>query len=223
MPIVVLISGSGSNLQALIDAAAADALPASIRAVVSSRADAYGLERAAAAGIPAHVVDHRDHETSRDYGRALRDRIEPYAPGLVVLAGFMRILHPDFVAYYKNRLINLHPSLLPKYRGLNTHERALEHGDREHGASVHFVTDELDAGPVIIQGRITIAPSDTPGSLQRKVNAVEHRILTTAVRWIAQDRLSVVDGRVLLDGRLSPEQGLADGDESTRTSKPVIS
>lgn len=219
--IVVLISGNGSNLQALIDAVAAGELPATVRAVISNRADAYGLERAAAAGIPAHVVDHRDYEDARTFGRALGERIDGYNPDLVVLAGFMRILHPEFVAHYRHRLINLHPSLLPRYPGLHTHKRALEHGDAEHGASVHFVTDELDAGPVIIQGRVAVTPEDSVESLQDKVHAVEHRILPIAVRWIAEKRISVADGRALLDGRVSPEQDLAVDSEHSRRSVPV--
>lgn len=226
-PIVILISGGGSNLQALIDAVAAGTLPVAIRAVVSNRADAYGLARAAAAGIPGRVVDHREFDSSREFGLALADCIGEYAPDLVVLAGFMRILHPDFVARFRNRLINLHPSLLPKYPGLHTHRRVLEHGDRAHGASVHFVTEELDAGPVIIQGRIPVEPSDTPETLEEKVRRVEHRILPTAVRWFAQRRLSIVDGRVLLDGRVDPAQGLnettggetgLDNDSSTNST-----
>lgn len=211
MPIVVLVSGNGSNLQVLIDQEKAGTLPVDIVAVISNETNAHGLVRAADAGIPSHVVDHRGFEDSREFCRALAERIDRYAPRLVVLAGFMRILHPEFVTHYRNRLINLHPSLLPRYPGLHTHRRALEHGDRVHGASVHFVTEKLDAGPVIIQGQVDIQPSDTPETLQRKVRAVEHRILPTAVRWIAEQRLSVRDGRVLLDGKPAPEQGLVPG------------
>lgn len=208
MPVVVLISGNGSNLQTLIDGAASGSLPVIVRAVISNRADAHGLERAAHAGIPSHVVDHRSFRGSREFCRALRECIDGYAPGLVVLAGFMRILHPEFVAHYRNRLINLHPSLLPRYPGLDTHRRALENGDDTHGASVHFVTEELDAGPVIIQGRIAVGPSDTPDILKERVQAVEHVILPRAVRWFAEKRLSVSDGRVLLDGAVQPEQSV---------------
>jgi len=218
---VVLISGSGSNLQALIDGAAAGRLPVVIRAVISNRGDAYGLKRAADAGIPTRVVDHRDYDDARAFGRALAERIDEYAPDLIVLAGFMRILHPDFVTHYENRLINLHPSLLPKYPGLHTHERVLEHGDAEHGASVHFVTAEVDAGPVIIQGRIPVTSTDTPDSLQEKVHAVEHHILPKAVRWLAEKRLTVAGGRVLLDGGVSPEQGLAVAHDTKRISTPI--
>jgi phosphoribosylglycinamide formyltransferase-1 len=212
MPVVVLISGEGSNLQVLIDEAAAGTLPVSIRAVVSNRDDARGLKRAARAGIPTHVVDHRRCDGPREFCQALADRIDRYAPRLVVLAGFMRILDSPFVAHYAGRLINLHPSLLPRYPGLDTHRRVLDNDDTVHGASVHFVTDELDAGPVIIQGRVAVVPDDTPDSLQRKVRDVEHRILPTAIQWFAQGRLSLTGGRVLLDGGTGPEQGLgADG------------
>lgn len=215
-PVVVLVSGNGSNLQVLIDAAAAGTLPVEIRAVVSNRADAYGLERAARGGIPGHVVDHRQVASSREYAAALQRQIDPYQPGLIVLAGFMRILHPDFINHFKHRVINLHPSLLPRYPGLDTHRRALENGDRLHGASVHFVTEELDAGPVIIQGTVTVESSDTADSLQQKVHNVEHRILPQAVRWFAEGRLSIAAGRVLLDGRQKPEQGLARQTVSTQ-------
>jgi len=208
MPIVVLISGSGSNLQVLIDAAAAGTLPVHIRAVISNRADAHGLQRAVRAAIPAHVVDHRDYASARQYGAALRDIIDPYAPGLIVLAGFMRILDPVFINHFKNRVINLHPSLLPRYPGLDTHRRVLNNGDRVHGASVHFVTEELDAGPVIIQGSVDVETTDTAETLKRKIHEVEHRILPQAVRWFAEGRLGVTAGRVLLDGRVSPEQVL---------------
>jgi phosphoribosylglycinamide formyltransferase 1 len=226
LPIVVLISGTGSNLQALIDGANESTLPISIRAVVSNRAGAYGLERAAAAGIPGRVIDHRGFGSSRDFCLALAECIDEYAPALVVLAGFMRILHPEFVGRFRNRLINLHPSLLPKYPGLHTHRRVLEQGDREHGASVHFVTEDLDAGPVIIQGRVPVEASDTPDILQEKVRRVEHRILPTAVRWFAEHRLSIRGGQVLLDGRISPEQGLEPESvrqqDSTTHSSTVI-
>lgn len=229
MPVVVLISGSGSNLQALIDAIRAGTLPVSIRAVVSNRADAYGLERAAAAGIPARVIDHHDFDGSREFCLALAACIGEYTPGLIVLAGFMRVLHPDFVAQFRDRLVNLHPSLLPRYPGLHTHRRVLEHGDKVHGASVHFVTEDLDAGPVIIQGRVAVEPSDTPESLEEKVRGVEHWILPTAVRWFAQQRLTIDDGRVLLDGRVRPEQGLAQGaareinqDNGTSTTSTTV-
>lgn len=221
MSIVVLISGSGTNLQAIIDAAASGDLPVIVRAVVSNRADAYGLKRAAEAGIPTEIISHRDFDNQRRFCLALQKCIDGYQPDLVVLAGFMRILHPNFVAHFKNRLINIHPSLLPRYPGLHTHQRVLEHGDREHGATVHYVTEELDAGPVIVQGSITVAPSDTPETLQQKVHEVEYRILPKAIGWIAEKKLSIDGGRVLLDGRVSPEQGLVPASESIDSADTV--
>jgi len=220
-PVVVLASGHGGNLQVLVDAAARGALPIRIRAVLSDRANAYALQRARRAGITTGVLDYRDYPDARAYGTALGRRIARHEPSLVVLAGFMRILHPALVECFEHRMMNLHPSLLPKYPGLDTHRRVLEHGDREHGASVHFVTGELDAGPLIIQGRVAVAPGDTPDSLQRKVHRVEHRILPEAVRWFAEGRLSVAAGRVLLDGRQHPEQGLAPAAGTTEATQPM--
>jgi len=216
MPLVVLVSGSGSNLQVLIDGAAAGTLPVDIRAVVSDRADARALERADRAGIARHVCDPGQHADRRAYANALARHVDTHKPGLIVLAGFMRILHADFLDYFNNRVINLHPSLLPRYRGLDTHRRVLDNGDRLHGASVHFATAKLDAGPVIIQGTVDVAPTDTPASLEQKVHGVEHRILPRAVRWFAEGRLSVDAGRVLLDGRQRPEQGLVRQSYSTQ-------
>jgi phosphoribosylglycinamide formyltransferase-1 len=197
--VAVLISGSGSNLQALIDTQA-DA-PYRIVAVFSNVADAFGLERARRAGIPAELVSHRDFADRAAYDQALAGRIDRYAPGLVVLAGFMRILSPGFVARYAGRMMNIHPSLLPKYRGLHTHQRALDAGDTEHGASVHFVTDELDGGPLIIQARVPVLPGDDAETLAARVLAREHRIYPLAVRWFAEGRLRLgCDGLPRLDG-----------------------
>ncbi len=197
--VLVLISGSGSNLQALIDAQA-DA-PYRIVAVISNVADAFGLERARRAGIPAEVLSHRVYGDRAAYDQALGDLIDRYEPGLVVLAGFMRILTPDFVARYAGRMMNIHPSLLPKYRGLHTHQRALDAGESEHGASVHFVTDELDGGPVIVQARVLVQPGDDAQTLAVRVLTQEHRIYPSAVRWFAEGRLRLdADGRPRLDG-----------------------
>lgn len=208
-PVVVLASGHGSNLQALIEARDAGTLPIAIRAVLSNRADAFALTRAAQAGIAPRVIDERSFGEARRFSHAVADALDEFAPALVVLAGFMRILHADCVARYAGRMINLHPSLLPRHPGLHTHRRVLEAGDREHGASVHFVTPELDAGPLIIQRRVAVTVDDTVASLAEKVHALEHRILPTAVGWFAAGRLSLVAGRVRLDGRRSPAQGLA--------------
>jgi phosphoribosylglycinamide formyltransferase-1 len=196
----VLISGSGSNLQALMDGAADGYLPIELRAVVSNEADAFGLHRAAAAGIEGRVLSHRDFASRADYDRALMALIDDYRPGLVALAGFMRILTPDFVAHYRGRLLNIHPSLLPRHRGLHTHARVLEAGDTEHGASVHFVTEELDGGPLVLQVRVPVQADDDAEILAARVLRHEHRIYPQVVRWFAEGRLRLTDqGGVALD------------------------
>ena len=207
LPIVVLISGGGTNLQAIIDAQAAGALPVEIRAVVSDRADALGLERARRAGITTAVLQARGFPDRSAYDTALQSLIDGHAPSLVVLAGFMRILSPEFVAHYAGRLINIHPSLLPRFRGLHTHRRALEAGARQHGASVHFVTDELDSGPVIIQASVPVLSDDTEARLAARVLTQEHQIYPLAIRWIAEGRLHLNGGRVYLDGSPLPASG----------------
>ena len=202
LPVIVLISGGGSNLQALIDGAAAGKLPIEIRAVISNAAGVFGLERAEKAGIETRVLDHRDFPNREGYDQALAGLIERFAPGLLVLAGFMRILTPAFVARFQGRILNIHPSLLPKYRGLHTHRRALDAGETIHGASVHFVTDELDGGPLVLQARVPVKPGDDPDQLAARVLEQEHRIYPQAVRWFAQGRLDLgKDGRPRLDGR----------------------
>jgi phosphoribosylglycinamide formyltransferase-1 len=200
LPIVVLLSGSGSNLQAIIDSAADD-LPVEIRGVVSNRADAFGLERARRAAIPTQVLDHSGYPDRAAYDRALIAAIDEYQPALVILAGFMRILTPDFVKHFQGRLLNIHPSLLPKYRGLHTHRRALEAGDRMHGASVHLVTEELDGGPVILQVRVPVEPGDDEAALAARVLTQEHRIYPAVIRWFAEGRLRVNRGGIELDGQ----------------------
>ena len=185
LPIVVLISGSGSNLQSIIDAQ----LPIEIRAVVSNRADAYGLTRAAQAGIATAVLDHKAFPDRESYDEALQELIDSYRPKLLVLAGFMRILSDGFVRHYEGRMMNIHPSLLPKYRGLNTHARAIEAGDAEAGCTVHFVTPELDAGPPIIQASVPVLPDDTPETLAARVLEQEHRIYPEAIRKFAEGEL----------------------------------
>lgn len=199
LPIVVLVSGSGSNLQAIIDGAAED-LPVEIRGVISNRADAFGIERARQAAIPTRVLDHTDYPDRESYDRALMALIDTYQPALVILAGFMRILTPAFVSHFHGRLLNIHPSLLPKYRGLHTHRRALEAGDRVHGASVHLVTEELDGGPVIVQVRVPVEPGDDESSLAARVLTQEHQIYPLVIRWFAEQRLRVNGGRLELDG-----------------------
>lgn len=184
LPIVVLVSGSGSNLQAIIDAANDD-LPVEIRAVISNRADAYGLERAKQAGIKTVVIDHTRYDGRAAFDAELQRIIDQYQPELVVLAGFMRILTDEFVNHYAGRMINIHPSLLPRYKGTNTHARAIEAGDTEAGCSVHLVTAELDSGPVLLQARVPILEGDTAESLAARVLEQEHRIYPEAIRQFA--------------------------------------
>nr|VFK58558.1 MAG: phosphoribosylglycinamide formyltransferase-1 [Candidatus Kentron sp. TC] len=198
-PIVVLISGRGSNLQAILDASRRD-LPVEIRAVISNQPDALGLDRARREGIPTTTVDHRSFPSRDAFDQRLTAVIEDFQPGLVVLAGFMRIFTPTFVRHFDGRLINIHPSLLPRLPGLHTHERAIEDGLDEHGASVHFVTEEVDGGPIIIQARVPVLPDDTTDLLAERVLEQEHRIFPQAIRWFVEGRLEVKDGRVWLDG-----------------------
>ena len=205
--VVVLLSGTGSNLQALIDSNDVKDSPARIRAVISNRADAYGLQRAKDAGIETRVLDHKAFEGREAFDAALIEIIDTFNPQLVVLAGFMRILSADFVRHYQGRLLNIHPSLLPKYKGLHTHQRALEAGDREHGCSVHFVTEELDGGPLVVQAVIPVESDDSPHSLAQRVHTQEHRIYPLAVRWFAEGRLSLDEQGALLDGQLLAASG----------------
>ncbi|WP_226687645.1 phosphoribosylglycinamide formyltransferase [Stutzerimonas stutzeri] len=204
--VVVLISGSGSNLQALIDSQAEDN-PARIRAVISNRADAFGLTRAQSAGIPTAVLDHKAFDGRESFDAALMEVIDGHAPDLVILAGFMRILTPGFVRHYQGRLLNIHPSLLPKYKGLDTHRRALEAGDREHGCSVHFVTEELDGGPVAIQAALAVEPGENIEQLTQRVHAAEHQIYPLAMRWFAEGRLRLVEQGAMLDDVNLPTSG----------------
>ncbi|MDP3816011.1 phosphoribosylglycinamide formyltransferase [Pseudomonas sp.] len=210
--VVVLISGSGSNLQALIDdiqagADSSKSSPARIGAVISNRADAYGLERAQDAGIATQVLDHKQFDGREAFDAALVEAIDAFNPQLVVLAGFMRILSPAFVRHYAGRLLNIHPSLLPKYKGLHTHQRALEAGDHEHGCSVHFVTEELDGGPLVVQAVIPVQSDDSPTSLAQRVHQQEHRIYPLAVRWFAEGRLRLDAQGAMLDEQALPSSG----------------
>ena len=198
LPMVVLISGSGSNLQAIIDEIEAG-LPAEIRAVISNEPDAYGLTRAREAGIPAQVINHRDYASRKAFDQALMKCIDHYQPALIVLAGFMRILTTEFVEHYAGRMLNIHPSLLPRYQGLNTHQRVLDAGDAIHGVSVHFVTPELDGGPVILQAEIPVHAKDDADALAQRIHTQEHIIYPRVIRWFAEGRLRLEDNTVLLD------------------------
>ena len=197
--IVILISGRGSNMVALIDAAASGALPVRVAAVLANRPDAKGLEVAAAAGVVTRVVDHRLYRDRESFDAAMAEAIDAYSPDLVVLAGFMRILSDGFVAHYEGRLINIHPSLLPSFPGLHTHQRALDDGVRVHGCTVHFVTPTLDHGPIVVQAAVPVLDGDDATVLAARVLEQEHRIYPLAVRWFAEGRLRLEDGRVRLD------------------------
>ena len=186
--LVVLISGNGSNLQAILDRCGDGSVPAEVVGVLSNRADAYGLQRAERAGVTTAVIDHRDYPDRESFDSAVAAQIDRWQPDLVVLAGFMRILSEGFVRRYQGRMLNIHPSLLPKYRGLDTHHRVLEAGEREHGCSVHYVTPELDAGPVLLQERVAVHADDTPQSLAERVHQAEHRIYPEAIRLFAHSR-----------------------------------
>ncbi|NHC05175.1 phosphoribosylglycinamide formyltransferase [Azonexus fungiphilus] len=198
--IVILISGRGSNMEALIGARDRGDLPVNIAAVISNRPDAKGLETAAAAGIATRCLDHKAYAGRDAFDAALAACIDEFAPDLVVLAGFMRILTPDFVRHYEGRLLNIHPSLLPSFPGLHTHQRALDEGVRIHGCTVHFVTAELDHGPVVIQAAVPVLDGDDEASLAARVLRQEHQVYPQAVRWFAEGRLSLADGRVRVAG-----------------------
>lgn len=194
--VVVLISGQGSNLQALLDACGqnpyqpqSDPLPARVVGVLSNQATAPGLDRARACGVPTASVSHADYPERAQFDAALIPLIDAWQPDLVVLAGFMRILTVDFVRYYQRRLMNIHPSLLPRHKGLNTHARALAAGDTEHGCTVHWVTEELDGGPVIAQAKTPVHADDTPATLAARVHQLEHQLLPQVLRAWAQSAL----------------------------------
>jgi phosphoribosylglycinamide formyltransferase-1 len=192
--VVVLISGSGSNLQAFIDRA--EELNINISAVFSNRADAYGLVRAEKSDIPAIALSHQDFTSREAFDLELANQIKEYNPELVILAGFMRILSVGFIDSFADKIINIHPSLLPKYKGLHTHQRAIDADDKFHGASVHVVTAELDDGPVIIQGQIVVQKDETSDSLQQRIHIIEHQIYPQAVKWIANNDIEIKSGNI---------------------------
>ena len=201
--LAVLISGSGRNLQAILDACASGQIAAEPCLVISNRSDAYGLQRAEQAGVTTQIIDHRQFESREAFDLALGDALDAARPDIIALAGFMRILTPGFIRRFAGRMFNIHPSLLPKYRGLHTHRRALENADAWHGASVHFVSEELDAGAVVKQGRVRVLPEDDEISLADRVTQmVELTLYPEVLSWAASGRLRQVDGRVELDGRI---------------------
>ena len=205
----MLISGNGSNLQALIDDIAEHKIAAEIVAVISNKKDVYGLERAAQADIASHVVSHKDYATREDYDTQLNSVIASYSPDLVVLAGFMRILTPWFVEQFTGKMLNIHPSLLPKYKGLDTHQRAIDAKDEVHGASVHFVTPELDGGPVVLQSKVPVFSDETASQLASRVQEQERQMYPLVVRWFCQKRLLMLNNKAYLDGNEIPSTGYA--------------
>ncbi|MEC6799171.1 phosphoribosylglycinamide formyltransferase [Photobacterium sp. S4TG1] len=208
--IVVLISGNGSNLQAIIDNCANGVIKNScIAAVISNKADAYGLQRAQLANIETASIAVTDYANRQDYDQALIKKIDAYQPDVIVLAGFMRILSSEFVNHYQGKMLNIHPSLLPKYTGLNTHQRAIDAGDSEHGTSVHFVTEELDGGPVILQAKVPIFTTDSADDVIDRVQRQEHSIYPLVIQWLLSQRLSMQNGHAILDGTVLPPQGYA--------------
>lgn len=212
--IVVLISGGGTNLQAIINACESADYPGKVVGVVSNKADVYGLTRAQNANIETVTLSHKAFESRESYDQALISNIDQFNPDVIVLAGFMRILTPAFVQHYQGKLLNIHPSLLPKYQGLNTHQRAIDAGDTEHGVSVHFVTAELDGGPVILQAKVPVFDGDTSDDLAERVHEQEHRIYPLVVKWLCEKRLHMkTEGQnefAVLDGQILSISGYAN-------------
>lgn len=213
MNLVVLISGTGSNLQAIIDACKSGRINGKISAVVSNKPDAYGLTRAKDASIPTAVLENKAFSNRDDYDQALIQVIDEFKPDLIIMAGFMRILTPIFVNHYAGKMLNIHPSLLPKYQGLHTHQRAIDAGDSEHGASVHFVTEELDGGPIVLQAKVPVFEDDDASELAQRVHVQEHLIYPIVVNWFCQKRLMMKDGKAWLDGECLPTSGYDSDNE----------
>lgn len=197
----LLISGSGTNLQAFIDRVAADELPLELCVVLSNRSDAYGLVRAKNAGIATTVLDHRQFADRSAFDQAMATTLDKWRPDLLILAGFMRILGGGFVAHYSGKILNIHPALLPAYPGLNTHQRVIDAGDEWHGSTVHYVTEKLDGGPRILQGRLPVDGCRSADELAARVQSIEHQIYPEAAGWVAEGRVELRSGKVWFDGR----------------------
>lgn len=208
--IVVLVSGSGSNLQAIIDACATKHINGNIVAVISNKPDVYALKRAKNSHIPTHVINHKDYLSREAFDQVVAKQIDVYQPDLIVLAGYMRILTPEFVKHYVGKMLNIHPSLLPKYPGLHTHKRAIEAGDQEHGTTVHFVTEELDGGPIILQAKVPIFADDTEQDVIDRVLVQEHQIYPLVIKWFCDNRLSMQQGKAYLDTKEIPLSGYGE-------------
>jgi phosphoribosylglycinamide formyltransferase-1 len=204
--VIVLISGNGSNLQAIVDASYSSNYV--VEAVISNKADAFGLQRAELANIKTQILDHRNFSSRVEFDLALRKLIDPYQPDLLVLAGFMRILSADFVQHYAGRTLNIHPSLLPKFPGTNTHQRAMDAGESKHGASVHFVTEELDGGPVVAHAKVDILATDSANELQARVALKEHQLYPFVVDLFASGRLEMLNNKAILDSEILSGAGI---------------
>jgi len=196
---IVLISGGGSNLQSIIDNA--ELINLDIQAVISNKANAYGLERANNANITTHILDHLPFPSREEFDQALGKLIDQHNPQIIILAGFMRILTEEFTKKYAGKLLNIHPSLLPKFQGLNTHQRAIDAGEKKHGASIHFVTPELDGGPIIAQSSVDVLDGDTAKSLAERVLIEEHKLFPKVIHWFTQGRLALKNNQALFDGK----------------------
>ncbi|TGY48997.1 phosphoribosylglycinamide formyltransferase [Rodentibacter caecimuris] len=207
--IAVLISGQGSNLQAIIDACEKGFIPAKIACVVSNKIEAFGLERAKSAVIPTSVFLRQDFMNNQEMDRKIGDYLESFDVDLIVLAGYMKILTPEFTQRFQGKILNIHPSLLPKYAGLNTYQRALEAGDTEHGTTIHFVNEEMDGGAIILQAKVPIFPNDTVEDIELRTREQEYRIYPMVIKWFIEDRLSLKESIAYLDGKPLPKQGYA--------------
>ncbi|RUO79095.1 phosphoribosylglycinamide formyltransferase [Pseudidiomarina taiwanensis] len=207
--ILILISGSGTNMQAIADACQQGRIDGEVVGVISNKPGVLGLARAEAMGIPTAVLPHTDFASREEYDAELKLVIDSFYPDFIVLAGFMRILTPTLVSHFAGKMVNIHPSLLPKYKGVNTHQRALDAGDKEHGVSVHFVTAELDGGPVILQARIPIFPGDEVEDLQERVHEQEYRIYPLVVQWLCTGRLQLTERGAMLDNEILGPYGYA--------------
>lgn len=208
LQLVVLISGNGTNLQAIIDSIKKRKINAEIKLVISNRAEANGIERAQKAGINHLIIDHKDFSDRIEFDHALMTAIDEQNPDLVVLAGFMRILSDEFVNHYLGRLINIHPSLLPKYQGLNTHQRVIDAGEEEHGATVHYVIPELDSGPIILQASVPVLPRDDAKTLAQRVHQVEHQLFPEAIQRIACGQVSFRNDLVYFNGHPATDEDI---------------
>lgn len=211
--VVILISGSGTNMLNIAEQCAQERVAGEVVAVISNKADAGGLTKAAELGLETAVLAHNDFDSREAYDQALAELVERFQPDVVVLAGFMRILTAEFAQQFQGRILNVHPSLLPKYKGLHTHQRALENGDSEHGVSIHFVTEELDGGPVVLQAKIPIFDGDTIDDLQERVHEQEYRIYPLVVNWLCTERLRLTAAGAELDGQLLGPSGYAAEEE----------